>query len=78
MSKPGPWTLGGDPPEPQNMPTPTPEEAAAIRDEVAKVERADRKKVEDAVERGRAKGQAVAKAKADAEAKAAAEAEKAK
>lgn len=69
MSKPAPWSLGGEPPEPQDMPTPTPEEAAAIREEVAKVERADRKKVEDAIERGRAKAKADAAAKAKAEAK---------
>ena len=55
MSKPAPWSLGGEPPEPQDMPTPTPEEAAAIRDEVDKVREADRKKVEAAIARGKAK-----------------------
>ena len=59
------WSLGGPPPEPTYMPAPTPEEAAAIRDEVEKVREADRKKVEAAVARGQAKAKADKADKAD-------------
>jgi hypothetical protein len=47
------------------MPAPTPEEAAAIRDEVDKQRDAERRKLEQAIARGKAKAQADAKAKAD-------------
>jgi len=55
MSKPAAWSLGGEPPEPQSMETPSPEEAAAIRDEVNKVRQAERDKYEAAIKRGKAK-----------------------
>lgn len=48
------WSLGGEPPEPQYMPTPTPEEAEAIRAEVQKVKDTERKKFTDAIARGQA------------------------
>ena len=63
------WSLGGPPPEPQFMPAPTEEEARAIRDEVDKLRESERKKVEAAVARGKAKAKADEKAKADQGAK---------
>lgn len=48
------WSLGGEPPEPQYMPVPTPEEAEAIRAEVQKVKAAEHKKFTDAIARGEA------------------------
>ena len=55
MSKPTQWSLGGEPPEPAYMPSPTEEEARAIRDEVDKLRETERKKVEAAIARGKAK-----------------------
>lgn len=74
MSKPGPWSLEGEAPEPAHMPTPTPEQAEAIRAEVAKLEATDAAKRAAAIARGMAKGAEVAAAKAEAEAKATADA----
>ena len=52
------WSLGDTPPDPTYLEVPTPEEAAAIRDEVDKNRDAERKKLEAAIARGKAKAKA--------------------
>lgn len=65
MSNPTDWSLDGDPPEAADMPSPTPEETEAIQEEVQKVRDAERKKIDDAVERGRSKASKASKASKD-------------
>ena len=62
MSKSPAWSLGDTPPDPTYMPAPTEEEARAIRDEVDKLRETERKKVEAAVARGKAKADKADKA----------------
>lgn len=65
------WSLGGEAPGPAYMPTPTPEQSAAIRDELDKAAEAERKSRADAIARGMAKGAKESAAKAQAAADAA-------
>lgn len=59
MSKPTPWSLGGQPPEPAHMPVLTPEEQAAVTEAVAafnaKTEEARQRVVDKALADHRAK-----------------------